>query len=208
MRITKYPQSCLVIEKDDGGRLLLDPGLPAVRAYDVDAFGSVDAVLYTHRHPDHWDPDSMRELIDRHAEVYGNADLRVAAGDEPVQPLDDGDEADVAGYTVRAIDLEHMPMVNGAPGPQNTAFLIDGTLLHPGDGLDASGLRAPLLAVPLAGPSASMRDAYRLTEQVGARQAIAIHYDVFPSDPERFARECDVAEVVVLDDGQAVDLSG
>lgn len=206
MRVTKFPQSCLRLEKDDGGRLLVDPGTPALSTHDVADIGPAEAVLYTHRHPDHLDLGGLERLLEQGAQAYGNADVVAAAGDLPVQRIDDGDAVTIAGYTVHARDLEHMPMVDGSAGPPNTGFMFDGTLFHPGDGLDLPGLRADVLALPIAGPSASMRDAYEFLARVGAREAIPIHYDVFPAHPEVFARWCDLAEVRVLADGETAEL--
>ncbi len=54
MNLIKYPQSCVVIENDDG-RVLIDAGNVALDAYALEDFGELDAVLYTHRHADHFD---------------------------------------------------------------------------------------------------------------------------------------------------------
>ena len=42
MRLTKYPQSCLIVEHDGGGRLLIDPGSVA-----MDVHGATVVVLGT-----------------------------------------------------------------------------------------------------------------------------------------------------------------
>jgi L-ascorbate metabolism protein UlaG (beta-lactamase superfamily) len=112
----------------------------------------------------------------------------------------------VAGVEVLPRDLPHVVMVDGSPGPPNTGFLLDGTLFHPGDGVELTGLTAPAAAVPIAGPSISFHDAYRLVRSLGAAHVIPIHYDAFVADPAHFARVCDLAEVHVLGDGAAVEL--
>jgi D-hydroxyproline dehydrogenase subunit beta len=68
MIVTKFPQSCLVVVKSAGGRLLIDPGSFAIDAHDVADFGPVDAVLYTHRHPDHCDERGLEALKRRVAQ--------------------------------------------------------------------------------------------------------------------------------------------
>ena len=64
MRVTKYPQSCLVVETD-GVRLLIDPGVFVTASYEPDDLGEIDAVLYTHRHADHVDPELATRLRGR-----------------------------------------------------------------------------------------------------------------------------------------------
>jgi L-ascorbate metabolism protein UlaG (beta-lactamase superfamily) len=206
MKVTKYPQSCLVVEKGDGGRLLLDPGNFAFEAYDADAFGPLDAVLYTHRHPDHADPGGFEALLERGVTAYGNADVCDRFGADRVTELRDGESVEIAGFDVLPRDLPHVPMVDGSAGPPNTGFLLDGTLFHPGDGIRLDGLRVDALAVPIAGPSISFRDAYRFVEEVGAQRALAVHYDGFIANPHQFADKCDITKVIVLDPGESTEL--
>lgn len=205
MKVTKYPQSCLVVEKDDGGRLLIDPGGPAVEAHSLADFGPLDAVLYTHRHADHLDERLLEPLREAGLRLIGNADVAGLIG-EGAETVTDGQHLKVAGFDVVARDLPHVVMVDGAPGPPNTGFLLDGRFFHPGDGIRLDGLRVDTLAVPIAGPSISFRDAYLFVEQVGAARAVPIHYDVFIADPALFATRCDIADVVVLQPGESAQL--
>ena len=64
-----------------------------------------------------------------------------------------------------------------------------------------------ILADPIAGPSVSMRDAYRLVKAAGATQIVPIHYDAFIAKPEQFAEKYPVGTVHVLADGASVDLT-
>lgn len=202
MQVTKYPQSCLVVEVG-GRRLLIDPGVFVTASYAPDDLGEIDAVLYTHRHPDHVDTDLAATLRERGVELFGNADVCDLLGHAGVTEVRDGVPFDAAGVEVVPHDLEHVELVDGAPGPPNTGFLVDGALFHPGDGIEITGLGARALAAPISGPSISFRDAYRLVEAVGARTVVPIHYDLFTADPRHFAQVCDVAEVVPLADGEA-----
>lgn len=205
LRVTKYPQSCVVVQQPGGGRLLIDPGNVAMDAVTFDAFGAVDAVLFTHRHPDHFDDRALAAVRERRVPVYANADVCRRVDGDCVEVVD-GVAIDIAGVTVVPHDLPHVTMVNGSAGPPNTGYLLDGRLLHPGDAVDAGDLRAPALAVPIVGPSVSFRDAYVMIERTGAAVAVPIHYDTFPSDPHMFAGFCDVADVVVLGDGESTEL--
>jgi L-ascorbate metabolism protein UlaG (beta-lactamase superfamily) len=72
--------------------------------------------------------------------------------------------------------------------------------------MQVDGVRVDALAVPIAGPSISFRDAYMAVETTGCATAIPIHYDKFLANPRQFAHFCDIASVVVLDHGQSADL--
>lgn len=205
MRLTKYPQSCLLIEDADRGRVVVDLGTFATEAYDLGDLGPLDAVVYTHQHPDHLDRTVAAEVLDRGIPIYANADVCSLLG-EGTTTVRDGQQLRIAGFTVVPHDLPHVPLVDGSPGPPNTGFLFDGRLFHPGDGIAVDGIRVDALAVPIVGPSISFRDAYVMVEKVGAATAIPIHHDYFLADPDLFAHFCDLAEVVVLDHGASADI--
>jgi L-ascorbate metabolism protein UlaG (beta-lactamase superfamily) len=205
VRITKYPQSCLVVEADNGARLLVDAGFHVTRGRELDQLGSVDAALYTHEHPDHFDEAWVGPLLERGVPVFANAEVCAMIGDGATQ-VAAGAAFEAAEVPVVAYDLPHMPMVDGRPGPPNLGFLIDGRLLHPGDAKDLREVRAEVLATPIAGPSCSARDAFLMVEAAGARVSIPVHYDHFLADPDIFAAQCTIAEVIVLGDGDSTEL--
>lgn len=205
MRVTKHPQSCLLVESDAGSRLLLDPGSFAAEALSPGDLGHVDAVLVTHRHPDHCDARLLDPLRQAGVPVVANADAARAIGDG-VQVVADGQRVEVAGVEVTVHDLPHQVMVDGSPGPPNTGFVLDGRLLHPGDGLSLAGVSAPAMALPIAGPSTSFHDAYCFAIQIGASTVIPVHYAMFPADPHLFADKSTLGDVRVLAEGEATTL--
>jgi L-ascorbate metabolism protein UlaG (beta-lactamase superfamily) len=202
VRLTKYPQSCMLIEHDDGGRLLIDPGNVAMDAMPFDAFGAVDAVLFTHRHADHCDTRAVAAIAERGLPVHANADV-CGQIEIDAHEVSGGQTFSAAGFEIAALDLPHVQMVDGSDGPPNTGFVLDRRVLHPGDAVQTGGTQVDVLAVPIAGPSVSFRASYVMVEQSGARTVIPIHYDTFLADPELFAGFCDIASVVVLGHGES-----
>ncbi len=55
MRITKFGHACVRVEHD-GHTLVIDPG----GFTEPEAVDGADAVLVTHEHPDHYEPDAPR----------------------------------------------------------------------------------------------------------------------------------------------------
>ena len=181
MKVTRYFQSCLLIE-DKGARILIDPS--GQEKDRLSEFGKLDAVFYTHEHGDHFDADMARDFVEQGvAPVYANASTAklIEASKTEVK---DGQEYDINGLKVKAIELPHCLMVDGSTSVQNTGYLVDGKLFHPGDGAELEGLSVDTLAVPISGPDISLKDAYAFTMQVKAKQVIPIHYDFLGGNPD------------------------
>lgn len=208
MKITKYPQSCLLLEKN-GQRIVIDPGDDFSASYKIGELGQVEAVLYTHQHSDHYDEALCRQLLNSGAQVFANADVAGLIGPKAVK-VDDGQEFEAAGFKVKAIDLPHCPMSDGSAGPHNTGYLINGSLFHPGDGFELEGFQVETLADPITGADISIRDAFDFAKQVRAKKVIPIHYDKLGAKPEvykMFAERLQMPfEFIVLSDGQSVEL--
>ncbi len=188
MKVTKYPQSCLLIEKD-GHRLLIDPGSLVRPNFQTKDLLPVEGILITHEHPDHADPELLKEILSsKQVPVVGNASSARVLGGLITNTIEDGEQLDLAGFRIQSKELPHCAMVNGDPGPQNTGYVIDGVFFDPGDGISIEGLKVDKAAVPIAGPDVSPRDIYGFITSLGCKTVIPIHYDYFPNDPPFIAK--------------------
>ena len=132
--MTKIHHACLTI--DDGRtRLLLDPGQLGRRP----GLDGIDAVLITHRHSDHLDPDLVEEALRRGIPVWAPGDALDELGGLGARGEDGLHEA-VTGTTLRIGTLpvqvagnRHAEVHPTLPGPANRAYLIDGRVLVTGD---------------------------------------------------------------------------
>ncbi len=182
MKVTRYFQSCLLIE-ESGVRILIDPsGQEKERA---EQFGKLDAVIYTHEHMDHFDAELAEQFAARGAAMYANASTAKQMK-APPKIVRDGDKLDIKGLKIEAHELPHCLMIDGSTSVQNTGYLVAGKLFHPGDGKELDGLKAEVLAVPLNGPDISPHDAFVFAKQVEARSVIPIHYDFLGGNPDFF----------------------
>ena len=203
MKLTRYFQSCLLIEVNRV-RILIDP---SGQDKGTD-FGKLDAVFYTHEHGDHFDAEMAQTIVEQGiAPVYANASTakQVKAS---VTTTEDGKEYEVSGVKVKALELPHCLMVDGSQGPQNTGYVVNDELFHPGDGKELEGLTVKTLAVPLAGPDVSPHDAFAFGRQVKAQNLIPIHYDYLGGNPGFFASTAEKhgMKTHILDRGESVEL--
>lgn len=203
MKVTRYFQSCLLIE-ENGVRILIDP---SGQDKETD-FGKVDAVFYTHEHGDHFDPEMAKKFVEQgSAPVYANASTAKLI-DASKTEVSNGQEFEINGLRIKAIELPHCLMIDGSTSVQNTGYLVNEKLFHPGDGKELANLTVEVLAVPLNGPDISSKDAFDFGKQVSAKQLIPIHYDFMGGNPKFFAMVADKNGMGthVLENGQSAEI--
>lgn len=210
MKVTKYPQSCLVVEHQDK-RLLIDPGNFVAEKYKVSDIGHIDGILITHEHADHLDVNLLKEIVgDSKLEVVTNKSTSELIKNLVTKIVNDGESFTISGVEITAKELPHVALVDGSTGPQNTGYLIDGVFFHPGDGVKITGLQAKSAVVPIAGPDLSYRDAVDFLRSINCRVAIPIHYDYFVAKPEQFAEITSTVlpdvKITVLNNGESTEL--
>jgi L-ascorbate metabolism protein UlaG (beta-lactamase superfamily) len=174
MRLTKLVHACVRLEKN-GAVLVIDPG-----AYSgPDSMDGADAVLITHEHFDHMQPDTLR------AALSGNPGLRVWAGSsvagqftdlgDRVRAVAHGDEFTAAGFTVHVYGSRHALLHPEIPVVENVGFLVDGEVFHPGDALTVPEDPVGTLLLPISGPWLKLSDMIDYGRAVAPQRGYAIH---------------------------------
>ncbi len=190
MKVTKLPQSGLLLEKD-GQRIVFDPVRFLGFDLEVESLNSPQAVIYTHSHPDHLNIKIATALQENGSLLYGNDDVIEKADGIAIEPFSTGDVKNLAGFELKSYYLEHCLMVDGSKATvPNNGYIIDGKLLIPGDSTESTGQELEVVAVPIFGPDVSFHDAYRLAMNHKAKKVIPIHNDIVGLHPEAFARFC------------------
>lgn len=178
MHVTKYSHSCIRIE--GAGVLVVDPGSFSERAALVGA----DAVLITHEHIDHLDPDAVAEAKRARPDlqVYAHPDVLpklAALGDGAVTTVQPGQTFTAAGLDVRAYGGQHAIIHPDIPRIANLAYLVsDGStnLYHPGDSFVVpADTGVDILFVPIAAPWLKISETIDFVRQVKPARSFALH---------------------------------
>ena len=174
MELTKHGHACVVLS-DDARRLVIDPG----GFTDPAAFDGADAVLITHEHFDHFEPERLRAAMDAAPglEVWTNASVAAAlegAGSR-VHVVGAGDVVTVAGFDVQVHGELHAVIHPEIPPVANIGFLVSGQVFHPGDALTIPDQPVTSLLLPVHAPWSKVSEVIDYVRAVGADQAYAIH---------------------------------
>ena len=192
MIITHHGHSCVAIEKE-GTKILIDPGKFAfdVNGKQPEDFTGITAILLTHEHGDHTDPEIIAKIlaVNPGCLIYTNNSIVKILGEKGVlaQTLAPGSEVVIGSLTARAIDCPHGSLP--VPVPESTGFLIDGIILDPSDSLDPQPLPqgVKVLLAPACAPWMTANDAIAFVEKVKPEIVMPVHTAVFryPSMIER-----------------------
>jgi L-ascorbate metabolism protein UlaG (beta-lactamase superfamily) len=178
MRLTKYAHACVRLERD-GAVLVIDPGMFTEPA----ALDGADAVLITHEHADHLDPGKLAGALARRPALTVHAHPEVVAKlgvpDEAVRPVNPGESFTAAGFQVRAGGGRHAVIHPDIPRIVNLGYLIEESVYHPGDSVDASdlpdGARVETLFLPINAPWLKLSETVDFARAVAPRRAYALH---------------------------------
>jgi L-ascorbate metabolism protein UlaG (beta-lactamase superfamily) len=180
MELTHFGHSCLLAEFGVA-RLLFDPGN---FSHGFEGITGLSAILLTHQHPDHADPQRLPALVEANPQAALYADPQTAAmlgGDW--QAVHVGDELAVDGLRIRGVGGRHAVIHPDIPMIDNMSYLVGddehpARLMHPGDALFVPGEPVQVLATPAAAPWLKISEAVDYLRAVSPDHAVPIHQGI------------------------------
>ncbi len=172
MKITKYKQSCLLVE-DNGQTAIIDPGQWSMESViaDVQKWPPIDYILITHGHDDHMDINLIDAIRDYHPNsvIISNQTVadRLNKRGMRTSIATPGD--------INMATTAHPPLWRGEPEPpENSIFTLWGKLTHMGDSFQM--IRpAPIVAMPIVAPWGSFAGAMEVLLQMQPQAVVPIH---------------------------------
>jgi L-ascorbate metabolism protein UlaG (beta-lactamase superfamily) len=143
-------------------------------------FRNLSGIVLTHQHPDHIDDEALAKILDNNpsAVVLANTEISTRLAQKGiVTEVFEAGSRQLGSFTLEAFDAAHAPLLNATP-PQNTAYLVDNSFLHPGDSFSDS-LNAVkntiVLALPIMAPWNTELEVAAFAGRIRPRQVIPIH---------------------------------
>ncbi len=178
MKITHLGHAAVLVEVADR-RILFDPGNFSDAWHGLT---DLDAILVTHLHPDHVDPEHIGGLLTANpdAEVWvepGVLDAVDLAGRG--EGIAEDESVDLGAVRIDAVGGLHAVIHRDIPRIGNVGLVVtaegEPTFFHPGDSLDTAPAGIDVVAIPMMGPWAAMKEHIDFLRSLGAAQGFGVH---------------------------------
>ena len=166
-----------VVADTGSARILLDPG---AFSSGYETLEGLDAVLITHQHFDHLDLDKLPALLAQNpgAELIVDTGTAEQLREREIAHTvrEPGETFTVGGATVEVVGGgEHAVIHPDIPTIANNGYLIDGSVLHPGDVFTVPERTPDVLLLPTAAPWLKASEAVDYLRAVAPPLAVPIH---------------------------------
>jgi L-ascorbate metabolism protein UlaG (beta-lactamase superfamily) len=175
MKIKKIGHCCLLIN-DNGKTILTDPGAYSTAQNDIT---NIDIVLITHEHPDHLHTESLQQVLKNNPNAIVVSNTSVSAllqsHNIAVEIIEEGDEKNISDFKLQGFGTKHADIFDTVTPVQNTGYFINDRLFYPGDALIDPKRTIDILALPVAGPWLTIRQALEYAIALKPKFVFPVH---------------------------------
>lgn len=215
MKITKYPQSCLMVETNNK-RILIDAGGLKYQDKFLEEWQKADIILITHKHGDHIKSDVLK---DNNIPIYSTQEVQNAYPEIKFNIVKENDKLNfdnVKIEVVKAIHGYNPNLKNGGQVFENIGYIIDDgshRLYTTSDTICFNNdYKADVVALPITahGLTMSAFEASLFSKELGASLVLPIHMDneKYPTDVNYMKENFDKFEInyKVLDIEESIEI--
>ncbi len=192
MKITKFPQSCLLIETNKK-KVLVDPGNLKYKEEYFDIWSNADVILITHKHADHCNTEIL-EKLNKNIKIYSTREVQNANETLKINVIKENDVIELENIKIEVVHAIHgyHPLLKGDKEIyENVGYIIDDgknriyitsdTICFKND------YKADILCMPVTGYGVTMSafEAALYAKEVGATLVLPTHMDN-PALPPNF----------------------
>ena len=219
MKITKFAQSCVLIETK-GKRILVDPGyLEFDKSLLKKGWNDIDILLVTHKHGDHCYDDAIIEIVKNlKTEFYTTKETAKEHSKLNPKIIKQGDVLKFGSIKVTAVKMVHgyIPLLKGREVKEGVGYIIDdgsNKLYLAGDIICFDNdYKCDVVFVPVCNHGVVMGpyEAALFAKETGAKLVLPYHYDnlKYPTDLKQVKQQFEKQELnyKILKIGESVTI--
>lgn len=206
MKITKFAQSCFLVETNNK-RILVDPSNIKYENNLLEFWNNIDIILITHKHKDHIHIEAVNKILENpKTRLYTTQEVKDAYEDLKCEILKKGDIINLDNIKIEVVKAVHgyMPFLKGGNEiNENVGYIIDDGIkrfyLTSDSICFENNYKCDIIAVPVCDHGLVMGpfEAGLFSKETGAGLVIPIHYDnpKFPISIDLVKEEFDKQEI-------------
>ncbi len=172
--MTKLEHATILVD-EAGAQLVIDPGS---FTRPIPASPDTLAVVITHEHSDHWNPEQLERLRSANPtlRIFGPTGVTTAAHGFDIETVAEGDSISVGPFTLRFFGSRHAIIHRSIPVIDNVGVLVNGRLYYAGDSFTVpQGVQVEVLAAPASAPWMTIAEAMDYVLELAPRHVFATH---------------------------------
>lgn len=182
MKITKYPQSCLMVETNNK-KILVDAGGLKYKEEYFDIWKQADIILLTHKHGDHVNYDVIKNID---IPIYSTLEVQNTYPELKINIIKENDNIPIDNINievVRAVHGYNPNLKNGGEVFENVGYIIDDNTIRFYITSDTicfnNDYKADVVALPVTayGLTMSSYEASLFAKDLGAKLVLPTHMD-------------------------------